>query len=63
MNESRVLHKTYVFVSREEKKIIREPAEISQVLIKYSISLQVNLQKFTAAYLSSAVFRILQIGR
>jgi len=63
VNESRVLHKTYVFVSREEKKIIREPAEISQVLIKYSISLQVNLQKFTAAYLSSAVFRILQIGR
>lgn len=63
MNESWVLHKTYVFVSREEKKIIREPAEISQVLIKYSISLQVNLQKFTAAYLSSAVFRILQIGR
>lgn len=63
MNESRVLHKTYVFVSREEKKIIREPAEISQVLIKYSISLQVNLQKFTAAYLSSAVFRILQIGQ
>lgn len=63
MNESWVLHKTYVFVSREEKKIIREPAEISQVLIKYSISLQVNLQKFTAAYLSSAVFRILQIGQ
>lgn len=63
MNESRVLHKTYVFVSRKEKKIIREPAEISQVLIKYSISLQVNLQKFTAAYLSSAVFRILQIGQ
>lgn len=63
MNESRVLHKTCVFVSREEKKIIREPAEISQVLIKYSISLRVNLQKFTAAYLSSAVFRILQIGQ